>query len=179
MRVLTLTAALLLLFILVGTSPAGKREPRRELHHGRQVAFNGLGPERWAQRYRAERALRQRLERKLEARAAAVRRQNLRTLQAVRREDDPAAIVAQLARAFMCVHAGEGAWTAATGNGYWGGLQMDRGFMSAYAPPALIARGYAHVWSPVEQIAVGILGWSLRGRTFAPWPTTGRRCGLL
>src|SRR4051812_14293335 len=30
--------------------------------------------------------------------------------------------------AWLCIHSGEGSWTANTGNGYYGGLQMDYSF---------------------------------------------------
>ena len=43
-----------------------------------------------------------------------------------------AQIDASLNDAFLCIHHYEGSWTANTGNGYYGGLQMDRGFMQRY-----------------------------------------------
>ena len=39
-----------------------------------------------------------------------------------------------LRQAFLCIHSYEGAWTSNTGNGYYGGLQMDWGFMRSYGP---------------------------------------------
>ena len=44
------------------------------------------------------------------------------SIHAVRR----AQIAAWLNDAFLCIHHYEGAWTSNTGNGYYGGLQMDR-----------------------------------------------------
>jgi hypothetical protein len=37
----------------------------------------------------------------------------------------------------MCIHRYEGSWGAATGNGYYGGLQMDLSFQRSYAPKVL------------------------------------------
>ena len=39
-----------------------------------------------------------------------------------------------LRQAFLCIHSYEGGWTSNTGNGYYGGLQMDWGFMRTYGP---------------------------------------------
>ena len=51
-----------------------------------------------------------------------------------------------LERAFLCVHAGEGAWSSNTGNGYHGGLQMDWSFMRSYGPEFVRAWGGAENW---------------------------------
>ena len=83
-----------------------------------------------------------------------------------------------LVRAFTCIHRHEGAWNANTGNGYYGGLQMDWNFMRAYGPEYLRAWGPAHNWPPSVQIAVAIRAY-LSGRGFGPWPNTARVCGLL
>lgn len=82
-----------------------------------------------------------------------------------------------LVGAFQCIHQGEGSWTARTGNGYYGGLQMDLGFQATYAPGLLRSKGTADRWSPAEQIAAAISAHASRG--FTPWPATARRCGLL
>ena len=81
-----------------------------------------------------------------------------------------------LERAFLCVKAGEGAWTSNTGNGYQGGLQMDSSFQRAYGAEFVRAFGPAHRWPTAVQITVGIKGWLARG--FQPWPNTSRACGL-
>jgi resuscitation-promoting factor RpfA len=83
-----------------------------------------------------------------------------------------------LARGFLCIHKGEGAWNANTGNGYYGGLQMDYTFMATYGREYLRAWGPAHNWPPSIQIAVAIRAY-LSGRGFYPWPNTARRCGLI
>jgi hypothetical protein len=80
--------------------------------------------------------------------------------------------------AWLCIHAGEGAWNANTGNGYYGGLQMDYGFMSAYGPELLASKGTANNWTPAEQMMVATRAVD-SGRGFYPWPTTARRCGLI
>jgi hypothetical protein len=80
--------------------------------------------------------------------------------------------------AWVCIHRHEGAWNDA-GDPYWGGLQMDRGFMLAYGRD-MIARhrgGLANTWTPAEQIVVAERAYASRG--FTPWPNTARSCGVL
>jgi hypothetical protein len=83
-----------------------------------------------------------------------------------------------LERAFLCIHAGEGAWTAQTGNGYSGGLQMDSSFAASYAPWALRAFGPPAQWPQSVQVSTAIRAY-VSGRGFRPWPNTARACGLL
>lgn len=78
---------------------------------------------------------------------------------------------------WLCIHHYEGAWTANTGNGYWGGLQMNMDFMRGYGPELLHAEGTADRWSPLEQIWVAVRAWRSRG--FEPWPQTAHFCGLI
>lgn len=79
--------------------------------------------------------------------------------------------------AWTCIHHGEGSWTD-TRDPYWGGLQMDRGFMRQYGLD-MIARhhGWANTWTPREQIIVAQRAF-IQGRGYAPWPVTSRACGL-
>jgi hypothetical protein len=87
-----------------------------------------------------------------------------------------------LKQAFMCIQhyetgaAWTGGWRANTGNGYYGGLQMDWDFMSDYGREYLRRYGPAHNWSPNMQIEVAVRAW--RDRGFGPWPNTRRMCGL-
>jgi len=79
---------------------------------------------------------------------------------------------------WLCIHRYEGAWDDATGNGYYGGLQMDLSFMAHYGWWHLKSEGTADHWTPLEQI------WTAErarrsGRGFYPWPNTARICGLL
>lgn len=80
--------------------------------------------------------------------------------------------------AWTCVHQHEGAWNDA-GDPYWGGLQMNRGFMATYGGDviALHHGGLANVWTPREQIVVAERGRVAR-HGYNPWPNTGRACGL-
>lgn len=80
---------------------------------------------------------------------------------------------------WICIHRGEGAWNSNTGNGYFGGLQMDRSFMSTYGSDitAIHNGGLAETWTPIEQIIVAERAWVTRG--FYPWPQTARVCGLI
>ena len=76
---------------------------------------------------------------------------------------------------WLCIHRYEGSWRD-SGDPYWGGLQMDRGFMRHYAPRLLLRRGWADHWSPLEQMWVA--EHAHRGRGYSPWPNTSRFCGL-
>jgi hypothetical protein len=81
-------------------------------------------------------------------------------------------------RQWLCIHRFEGAWTANTGNGFYGGLQMDLSFQRRYGGDLLARKGTANRWSALEQM------WTAErahrsGRGFYPWPNTARSCGLL
>jgi hypothetical protein len=88
----------------------------------------------------------------------------------------PALATIGLVLDFACIHKYEGAWDANTGNGYYGGLQMDKAFEARYGAELLRSRGHADHWSPEQQIAVAIRAYKTRG--FKPWPNTRRSCGL-
>jgi hypothetical protein len=79
--------------------------------------------------------------------------------------------------AWLCIHRNEGSWSD-SGDPYWGGLQMDRGFMAGYAPRYLLRRGFADRWSPLEQMWVAERAYR-SGRGFYAWPNTARYCGLI
>lgn len=81
----------------------------------------------------------------------------------------------------------EQGWATKTGNGYYGGLQMDWDFMSTYGPPVLgydtaeemfARRGTADQWHPLEQMAVAQYAKD-SGRGYYPWPNTARFCNLI
>jgi hypothetical protein len=80
--------------------------------------------------------------------------------------------------AWLCIHRHEGPWHANTGNGYYGGLQMDVSFQRAYGPGLVRRKGLAHRWGYLEQIWVAERAYR-SGRGFHPWPNTARACGLL
>jgi hypothetical protein len=80
--------------------------------------------------------------------------------------------------AWRCIHRHEGPWRANTGNGYYGGLQMDISFQRTYGAYLLRTKGYAHRWKPIEQMWVAERAHR-SGRGFYPWPNTARSCGLL
>jgi hypothetical protein len=85
-------------------------------------------------------------------------------------------------RGWRCIHRHEasraGGWSASTGNGYYGGLQMSMPFQRALAPELLRAKGTADNWTPIEQMWVAERAVK-RGFGFTPWPNTARACGLL
>jgi hypothetical protein len=80
--------------------------------------------------------------------------------------------------AWLCIHRHEGPWRANTGNGYYGGLQMDVTFQRMYGRDLLARKGLAHRWSSIEQIWVAERAYR-SGRGFYPWPNTARYCGLI
>jgi hypothetical protein len=80
--------------------------------------------------------------------------------------------------AFLCIHHYEGSWTANTGNGYYGGLQMDRRFMQIYGPEFIARWGTADNWPAWAQLETAARAHDA-GRGFSPWPNTARFCGLL
>jgi hypothetical protein len=79
---------------------------------------------------------------------------------------------------FLCIHRFEGSWSANTGNGYYGGLQMDYAFMRRYGSAELARWGTADSWPASAQIAVAERAYR-SGRGFWPWPNSARLCGLL
>lgn len=83
-----------------------------------------------------------------------------------------------LYNAFLCIHRYEGAWDAATGNGYYGGLQMDLKFQSTYGMDFLHKWGTADNWPVWAQIMAASRAY-YSGRGFFPWPNTARACGLI
>jgi len=79
--------------------------------------------------------------------------------------------------AFLCIHSFEGAWNSATGNGYYGGMQMDMSFQRAYGREFLDNLGTADNWPPFIQMAVAMRAY-YSGRGFGPWPNTRLSCGV-
>jgi len=78
---------------------------------------------------------------------------------------------------WLCIHRYEGSWHDSD-DPYWGGLQMDRGFMRTYAPRVLLRRGWADRWSALEQMWVAERAHR-SGRGYWPWPNTARLCDLV
>lgn len=83
-----------------------------------------------------------------------------------------------LDNAFLCIHHYEGSWTANTGNGYYGGLQMDLSFQSSYGSEYLDLWGTADNWPVWAQINAAERAYH-SGRGFGPWPNTARMCKLI
>ncbi len=84
--------------------------------------------------------------------------------------------------AWMCIHRLERhpaqGWATYTGNGYYGGLQMDISFQRAYGHHLLRTKGTANRWSALEQMWVAERAYR-NGRGFYPWPNSARYCGLI
>ena len=79
----------------------------------------------------------------------------------------------------MCIagHESSRTWDISTGNGYYGGLQMDRGFARAYGNGLYESKGTPDHWTAEEQMRAAERAIATRG--FTPWPNTARMCGLL
>jgi hypothetical protein len=84
----------------------------------------------------------------------------------------------ELTRDFLCIHQYEGAWNSATGNGYYGGLQMNLTFQRHYGTDFLRRYGTADHWPAWAQVAASVRAYQA-GRGFWPWPRTAAACGLL
>jgi hypothetical protein len=82
-----------------------------------------------------------------------------------------------LNEALLCIHAHEAAWASNTGNGYYGGLQMDIAFQSRYGHSYLGRWGTADNWPAWAQLETAAHAYQ-SGRGFSPWPNTARACGL-
>lgn len=96
---------------------------------------------------------------------------------ALQQREAKARLVPPHLAAWACIHRYEGDWDD-SGAPYYGGLQMDWGFMRAYGGELLARKGTADHWSPLEQMWVAER--ALRaGRGFYPWPNTARVCGLI
>lgn len=84
----------------------------------------------------------------------------------------------QLTRAFLCIHRYEGGWNDNTGNGYYGGLQMNLTFMRRYGSDFMRRYGTADRWPAWAQVEASVRAYR-SGRGFWPWPRTAAACGLL
>ncbi len=73
---------------------------------------------------------------------------------------------------WLCIHRGEGAWNANTGNGYYGGLQMTYGWAGLVGNAALL--------SPRQQMAAAETGYRQSDYSRAwlegQWPNTSPPC---
>jgi hypothetical protein len=84
-------------------------------------------------------------------------------------------------RKWLCIFSHERdprqGWRTNTGNGYYGGLQMDVSFQRRHGAWLLRAKGGAHRWTPIEQVWVAERGRRVQG--WYAWPVSARRCGLI
>jgi len=83
---------------------------------------------------------------------------------------------------WRCIHRYERdpaqGWRTRTGNGFYGGLQMNMAFQQTYGPELLRRKGTANNWTAIEQMWVAERAYRA-GRGFYPWPNTARYCGLI
>jgi hypothetical protein len=98
--------------------------------------------------------------------------------QIAERNLDALRVVSESWAEFSCIHGYEGAADANTGNGYYGGLQMDLGFQQTYGPEFLARYGTADHWPVSAQVTAARRARD-SGRGYGPWPNTARWCGQL
>ena len=71
-------------------------------------------------------------------------------------------------RQWLCIHRferhPEQGWATRTGNGYYGGLQMDISFQRTYGGELLRRKGTANRWTPAEQMWVAERAYQERPR---------------
>jgi hypothetical protein len=156
--------------------PPGLRAPRlREISYNRTLALrlHRIYPGRVSRRFatahgRTDRATLRLWQERSALAAIAVAEH------AVRRAN----VDSGLLNALLCIHSYEGAWDSNTGNGYYGGLQMDRRFMLLYGAGFVARWGTADHWPVWAQLETAARAHE-SGRGFTPWPHTARACGLL
>jgi hypothetical protein len=68
-------------------------------------------------------------------------------------------------------------WRTYTGNGFYGGLQLDLTFQRRYGLWLLRKKGPAHRWTAIEQIWVAERGRRVQG--WYAWPNAASACGLI
>jgi hypothetical protein len=156
-------------------APPGLRISRaREMRYSRRLtlALRRIYPGRVTRQFASARARSDRATLRLwqEREAAA-------SLLVARNGVRQARVVGWLNDAFLCIHRFEGAWTSNTGNGYYGGLQMDRRFMVTYGREFVGRWGTADNWPVWAQLETAARAYPNRG--FSPWPNTARACGLI
>lgn len=106
------------------------------------------------------------------------RRSALAALAVAEHDQNLVAIPTSLNASFLCIHHYEGAWNANTGNGYYGGLQMDLAFQGRYGADFGRRWGTADNWPVWAQLQAAVRAYQ-SGRGFHPWPNTARACGLI
>jgi hypothetical protein len=77
----------------------------------------------------------------------------------------------------LCIHRQEGAWDAATGNGYEGGMQFARATWVAMGG-AVAGAHWASVASKREQLFRAWLLWQAAGGSWRHWGGAATGCGL-
>lgn len=145
--------------------------------HEQRVAIRTLREMQAVERHRAH--VEFRVARRLGWNVARLKRANrwerarLRGLRAL-----PSYTYVRMPGSWTCIHGHEGAWND-SGDPYWGGLQMDRGFMNHYGADFIRIHhgGLANVWTPHEQMVAAERAY-FSGRGFGPWPQTRRMCGV-
>ncbi len=171
MRIAALGATVVALGALALKTTVGDASTIVTATVARDVKVDGHGVRWWANRARRNGAGLRWQKQRAEKHAAALKK--LRAGLRERVDVGPYGVAAGL----LCIHTHEGAWDANTGNGYYGGLQMDYSFMRAYGGEFLTSLGTADRWPPHIQVAVAMRAY-YSGRGFGPWPNTRRMCGI-
>ena len=162
------------LVVKLPSPPALRTSRARELSYSKHLTFalRRIYPGRITRSFASARARTDRATLRLwQSREAAA------ALLVARHGVRQARIAGWLSDAFLCIHRFEGGWGSNTGNGYYGGLQMDRRFMLTYGREFVGRWGTADNWPVWAQLEAAGRAYLARG--FGPWPNTARACGLL
>jgi len=175
-RVLVLSLVVMMSALFALTGPAASATTGTETPLLSQIREHRLGTWRWQRLMRAPLTP----SRQLAERTASdsFRRWVLRYWTEEERAAQWRATHPRRMAAWLCIHRHEGPWTAHTGNGYYGGLQMDLQFQRTYGADLMRRKGTANHWTSLEQIWVAERAYR-SGRGFYPWPNTARSCGLI
>ena len=168
LRVATVVAGVVALAALIGSFSSQAADPPAQVVRFVDRTYQGKTARQWYAVATRRRVDRDYLQRRLGAR--------MRELLSLHHRFKAAPERPPHYSQWLCIHDGEGAWTANTGNGYYGGLQFaqstwDRNGGQRYASRADLA-------SPLEQMWVAENAWHESGGSFAQWPITSRACGL-
>lgn len=167
----------IVLAVPTGVALSSVRDTGKNTQHARALAAKQYWVTEFRQRWKVERRTAHKqanVIRKLRSKAS-VTKVRVRNLQSAMRSSPYG--THYLETGMLCIHGHEGSWDSNTGNGYYGGMQMDTSFQKTYGREFYDAFGTANNWPVSVQIAVAIKAY-LSGRGYGPWPNTRRMCGI-
>lgn len=159
-------AAITLAGLALATStlePHGHRDHQRVIGHG-QIRFDGLGPEKWAARYRREHKAK-----KILARQVRTQQRMLRTLQKSRRTLQSAALgPVEAIRSVFGGYADQALRVAQCESGLSTTAQNGQ-YLGLFQMGAAERARFGHGTSAIEQVRAAYAYFIASGRSWAPW----------